>query len=518
MAAEEDYIGQLLKMLVDGDLGIDWATNEDTEEIQLFRALRHSNKPILEAQVGWPSQRPYKIDPLPKRVSLAFADFLFSVSPVVTPKEESDREALTLLLSESRFMPKLRTGADICVSEREVWWRIYTDPRELLHPILEWRSRSDVVPLMAGDKVLAVAFIDEYLGRTEDEEDYRHLEVHQAGRVAHYLFESAGEGIGTRVQLGAHPYTANIQEEWVHDLPMLAGRVKNGEEASSVYSGLQDLYLDLNEAHTIDAENFRLAGKKRAVMPRKYQSQSGDADAGEEIFWVEDDFSELEGDQGPFKILEYQYEGASSIARKEDITNTIVTRSGLARQLVDANSSEGLAQTGTAARVRLLPTIATIEGQAQEWMFTLPHIISLLQQVDALPEGSLGFGRQWKDPTLKPGVKLSSPLPVDEAEEAQRHQTLINAELESIETAIEELRPTWSRERRILEVKRILANRSGYALDDDGQVISIEEVAPGKEGAEETDVQQGEEEEEAPESATQPTPPRQQGEVNEATP
>ena len=474
-----EHIDELILRLEAKDIKLTWWTEPLTKELVTFRALRNSDKAQLMSLSGWKAGRPYKTDPLPKRISLAYADFLFNVPPIITPSDESNREAQKDLLKESKFNSKLRTAADICVSEREVWWRIYTDPNESLYPIIKWHSRTEVVALMAGERVLAVGFQTIYYGVKEDDPKYRHFEFHENGQVVNKLYrtEAKSDELGNEVPLTDHPMTRNITEVWAHDLEMLAGRVTNEDDARSVYDGLEDLFFDLNEAHTVDAENFRLAGKKRAVMPRKYQDQSGAADHGEEIFWTEDDFSELEGDEGPFKVLEYTYDGTSSIARKEDLANTLITRSGLARQLVDSSSnSEGLAQTGTALRTRLLPTIASVAGKAIVWVAEIPRILRQLQIVDSLPEGQFGGGHQWKDPELEPSVVLSSPLPIDTTEEAERHQTLISSELESIETAIEELRPMWSRERRTLEVLRILANRKGYSLDDDGNPIVLEGV------------------------------------------
>lgn len=472
-----ENIDELIARLEAKDIKLTWWADPLTKELQTFRALRNSDKAQLMALSGWKTSRPYKTDPLPKRISLAYADFLFNVPPVITPADESNRESQKELLRESKFNSKLRTAADICVSEREVWWRIYTDPSESLFPIIKWHSRTEVVAMMAGERVLAVGFQTIYHGIKEDEPKYRHFEFHEDGQVVNklYVTEAKSDELGNEVSLTDHVMTANIEEVWSHGLEMLAGRITNEDDARSVYDGLEDLFFDLNEAHTIDAENFRLAGKKRAIMPRKYQDQSGDLDSGEEIFWTEDDFSELEGDQGPFKVLEYTYDGASSIARKEDLANTLITRSGLARQLVDSSSnSEGLAQTGTALRTRLLPTIASVAGKAIVWVGEIPKILQRMQIVDSLPEGQFGGGHKWKDPDLLPSVALSSPLPIDTTEEAERHQTLISSELESIETAIEELRPMWSRERRTLEVLRILANRKGYSLDDDGNPIVLQ--------------------------------------------
>jgi hypothetical protein len=258
---------------------------------------------------------------------------------------------------------------------------------------------------------------------------------------------------------------------------MLAGRLINHvprtrKIGKSDYDGVEDLLFDLDEAHSVDAENFKLAGKKRAVMPRRYQNQAGEAETSEEIFWVEEGVdSEMEGEQGPFKILEYSYDADSSIKRKEDLERTIITRVGLVRQFIDTSTSDGWAQSGTALRVRLIPTALAAHGKAREWDEMLPKALCLMQQVDALDEGHGGFGRMWQDPAGIPAITRASVLPEDPQDKAARHQTLIANELESIETAVEDLHPDWSPERRVLEIRRILANREGFGLDEDGNPI-----------------------------------------------
>lgn len=474
----EDYTAELLTMLQGGQIKLSWGSNPETSDLKKWKAFRNSDKPALTAMhPSWTQGRPYKVDPLPKRISLAFADFLFNEPPIFTPSDETNRPMQIDLLRETRYTKKLRTAADICVSEREVWYRIYTDITESQWPIIEWHSRAEVFPLMAGRKVLAAAFYTQYEQRVGDQTVvWQHFEFHQEGQVRNLLFKADGKDsdkVGTPASLTDYAATANLVDQWDHGLPILCGQVTNEEFAESVYAGVEDFFLDLNEAHTVDAENFRLAGKKRAVMPKKLADQAGDLDAGEEIFWSEDSWDELGGDQGPIKILEYSYDGSSSIARKDDLERKALTRVGLAQQLVDANANEGLAQTGTALRTRLLPTTAALKGKSGEWLDHVPDSLRKLQLVDNLPPGSHGFGRSWVNPYIPPAVVMSSPLPVDATEEANRHQVLLNAELESIETAVEEMHPTWADTRKTLEIQRILANRAGYALDQEGKPIVV---------------------------------------------
>jgi hypothetical protein len=237
--------------------------------------------------------------------------------------------------------------------------------------------------------------------------------------------------LGKQQPLTSNPYTADLEEDWEHGLDMLAGRMVNNvprtrKIGKSDYHGVEDLLFDLDEAHSVDAENFRLAGKKRAVMPRKYQNQAGDAEISEEIFWVEEGVdSEMEGEQGPFKILEYSYDATSSINRKDDLERTIVTRVGLMKQFVSPDTSEGWAQSGAARRVGLIPTALAAHGKAREWDELLPKALCLMQQVDALDEGRGGFARSWQDAQGLPSITRASVMPEDPQDQASRHQTLI---------------------------------------------------------------------------------------------
>lgn len=471
-----DPIEYLLERLQNQTMVFNTGVDPELNNIRKWRAFRSGDKAYLRSlHPRWNANRPYKLDPLPKRMSKAFSDFLFNVSPLFTPADDGDRQNLVNLLRESVFVPKMRTGSDTCVSESEVWWRVYTDPTQSLYPIIEWHSRLEVRPLIYGTRVLAVAFVTDLGQLVPEGPHYQHLEIHAEKQVLNLLFRTSdATQLGDMISLSEHPLTENIQEVWNHDLPMLAGRVRNGEEHVSIYDQLEDLLLDLNEAHVVDSENFRLAGKKRAMIPKKYQDQAGNLDSGEEIFWTEDEWDEMESQKDAIKVMEYSYDSDASVSRKDDLERIILTRAGLVKQLVDSNANEGLAQTGTALRTRLLPGVAAIEGIEQEWQGEVPYILSLMIRVDALPESQGGWGREWKDALTPPAVEIAPPLPVDDTEEATRHSVLVTSNLESVEAAVHEMHQDWTVEQRLLEVRRILANANGYALDDQGRVVTAD--------------------------------------------
>ena len=487
-------IDQLRKKIEDGQIRLNWGEMAITRDLRKWIALREGDRDALRRLVNWDADRAYKHDPLAHKISKAFADFLYGENPEITATATEDNDLLSNIVRENDLVNELHRGVEVFSSEGEVWWRIYTDPDQAEVPLLEWHSRTVVQPLWRGRKLAAVAFI--YDVERQDDKVVRYIQYHEDGRVVNALYENSRPEqnsdpapedvpawdqwvVGTPLDLQQNSYTKGLEEEWDHDQGMLAGRLINNAPKTrklgkSDYDGVEDLLLDLNEAHTIDAENFRLAGKKRAVMDKKYRDQAGNASGGEEILWADEDTDEMEEGKQVFKILEYSYNGSESVARKEDLERTILTRVGIARQFVDANSAEGFAPSGTALRVRLIPTTLAATGKAREFDDRVPRIIRLMQRVDALEEGKGGFGRTWKNSDGLPSVKRSSILPEDDTESAQRHQTLMTSELESVEQAILEMHPDWSVEQRLLEVKRIIANRQGFALDDDGKPIVVE--------------------------------------------
>jgi len=498
---------ELLKAQLEGESQhFAWAYNPITSDLAKWIAFRENNRSYLRSihPGGWKSDRIYRHDPMASKISNAFADFLYGEDPAYKPFNLEDSELLKNLVESNEFTTEIHQGVRIFSSEGEVWYRIYTDPDQKDYPLIEWHSRTTVYPYWRGRTFTAVAFVYE-VERTE-REVWRYVQYHEDERAENALYKTSAvirggavnrqgstaepeldvmqlQKLGKQMPLNSKPYTKDLEDDWEHGLKILAGRYVNNvprtrKIGKSDYDGVEDLLFDLNEAHSVDAENFKLAGKKRAVMPRRYQNQAGQADVSEEIFWVEEGADEMEPEQGPFKILEYSYDADASIKRKEDLERTITTRVGLVRQFVDSGATDGWAQSGTALRTRLLPTALAAHGKAREWDELLPKTLCLMQQVDALDEGHGGFGRSWKEPQGIPTVARASVMPEDPSDKATRHQTLIANELESIETAVDDLHPDWSPERKVLEVKRILANRAGFGLDEDGNEIRATATSP----------------------------------------
>lgn len=462
------------------------------KHLRTWRAIRESDRAKIKVIQGWPlTGRELHIDPLAERIAEAWATYLYGTNPTFEAPNESDQEALEALVEASELPSELFRGVDICASEGETWWRAYVDLRAADYPLLEFRTRDDVVPLWQGRKLLAVAVVDcleEGGGRGSNQHTvWRHLEVHTDGRLENVLYRGTKETLGVLRPLTDHPETRDLIDVWQHDLPgKLAGRLpyKLGRDprlGRSAFHSSRDYLLTLNEAATIGAENLRLTAKRRVVVPAgsvtpraRPQGLGGDLidrgdghlvpasgewagfDAGEDVLIADPLDREMGRESQPFKVLEYSFDADALIAYQRFLAESALTRGGLTPEWlgIPTEISWGTAATGTALRMRLVPT--TMAGQiiARPWDTQVPRIMATLALLDQLPSARGGFGRPWTDVT-PPSVERHDAIPPDPTEDDARHNANVAAKTESRYEAIRARHPDWDDKQITVELDRI---------------------------------------------------------------
>lgn len=383
-----------------------------------------------------------------------------------------DQDRLNDIVEANELPAELHYAEVISSSEGEVWWRIYVDRGQSNYPIIEWHSRSHVRPLYRGRKLIAAAFVSEIHRETVEDQwtVWRYIEIHAEGVVRNLLYYGTITSLGAERPLSERPETAGLESEWEHELGMLCGRVYNklGRDRRvgiSDYQNVEELLFSLNEAMTIGHENMRLTAKKRIAVPREAIGESGTFDASEDVIVMDEPLDDQLGVKtggGKFAVLEYSFEATALIEWKLDLIATILSRVGIVAEFASAGggvrSSGGggvAALSGTALRMRLIPTTLSTKGKARPWDSTLPRILMLAQQIDALPEEQGGFGRSWNYPADPPAVERGEPLPTDESEETQRHVTAVSGQVESRKTAISEMHPAWDEDQVQEELDQI---------------------------------------------------------------
>lgn len=433
------------------------------ERLSLWRAFREGNRDRLAKEVEWKADRPYLLDPLAERIPETWADLLFGDDPKVTTETESDQELLDTLVEENDLPSALQEAEEVCASEGEVWWRVYKDATILEVPTIEWHSRLDVVPLWIGRKLGAVAFVSEvYREETPDGKQgdiiWRYVAIHEEGVMLNLLYKGDCDSLGAEKALTERVETEDLLAVWDHGLPsILAGRVVNKRAprngSRSVYHGIRDYLLALNENLTIGQENVRLTGKKRAVVTPDMLDENGNFPSDTDV-WIR---QHTDGDpdrpgEGLIQV-EWEFDAGNLKLWIDHLEEQAVTRSRIAPQLIGKATENAL--TGPALRARLFDTVLATVGKGRFWDDELPQALQAAQMVDALDESKGGFGHPWSDPFERPSVERSDALPVDEADEVQRIAQEISIEILSRKTAIEQRHPDWSAEQVDEELDRI---------------------------------------------------------------
>jgi hypothetical protein len=476
-------------------VGADWPLKGEQHlhrYLNTYRALYEHDHEALARIRSWDTRRQYRVDPLPELIADAWAHYLFGEEPTVRPANDTDAGLLDELLTVNSFASELERAAGLAVAEGEIWSRIFVDMTVAPHPLLDWVSRRNIIPLWIGPRLAAAAVVTE-LARPDSAPRsavYRHLEVHAPGVVVNALLVGRADKLGDRRPLTDHPETAELDETWQHGLPgMLVKRIPNRVRGTraigrSDFHGILDYLLDLNEAAAIGAHNMRLTARQRAVISNSIaQAHAGingglpnqnvdevdrsipraRFDASEEVFVTDPLDSELGKAGDPLRILEYSFDAQALIEWKRDLVESALTRVGLAPQYVGTQSSDGYAISGTALRLRLIPTDATGRAKARYWDDALPGILATMAQLDGAPVDAGAFGRQWSDAVTEPVVERRPGLPADQVEEAQRHNTLVAGGLESVRTAVRALHPEWDDARVDEEVQLIREDRAAAA-------------------------------------------------------
>lgn len=481
--------------------------------ISEWRAFRTSDAAYLKQRAQWDQGdyrgRRYIVDPLAERIPEAFADLIYGSEPLFeAPKREEpvdqplaapdetrdvdgpDQELLDDLVDENDLPSDLQEAVKMCVAEGEVYARIYVDRDAFEHPVIEWHSRLDTVPLFRGKKLLACAFISEVSSlapdapvqmvsddadptgtrwwaegvRTVTQGDdtvYRYVEIQTGGLVRNLLFRGDRGKLGTRVPLTDLPQFADLRDEWPHNLEiqtrageavplMLAFRFTNGGHVTRVgrsqYAGVRDLLYELNRNASVGSRNVDLTMHKRITINEMYANPAAALDDDEgtsrtprvqlpDAFLVGSNPDEMAEGKVPMGVLEFSDSWSTALIEWDLHTvRKVLTRARVAPQLVGIDM-EG-AESGPALERRLIDSLLAADGKARVWDSQVPLLVRACQMVDALPEEQGGCGHDWDSPDEPPEVKRGSALPDDEEAAAIRVAALRGAEVISRRTAI----------------------------------------------------------------------------------
>jgi hypothetical protein len=468
------------------------------KDLYLYAALREADSDYLKPE-GWKDGRQYIVDPLGQRIPEVWADMIFGEDPDFS---HADQTNLDELVSDNDVPSELQSASAMVSSEGEAWWRVYVDKDLMDRPILDWHSRTTVVPHFKGRRLVAVAFISVIQdGNTA----WRYVEVHAETVVVNRLYKlpasqpaadetdrpnvtqhtAPGKAFGEEVPLTDREETADIEPEWNHGLAtLLCGRVINKKGRThklgvSDFRGVKDMLLALNEAATIGHENMRLTAKKRVevdatvLAPTTIATPNGNQltlaapefDAAESVF-VRDNLDETLGSDSstPFRVLEYSFDAAALTAWYLHLEDLILTRTRVAPQLVGRHTEQ--AQSAPALRARLIDSHLAANGKGRFWDDEMPNSFRALMLVDQLSTEQGGFGRPYTKIDEAVMIKRTDPIPEDEETKTRTDSQQISGGLASRKTVIKRRNPDWDDARIEQEIADIERDQFGPPAEE----------------------------------------------------
>jgi hypothetical protein len=468
--------------------------------LNLYSAFAEGNKTLIHqaARTGKSLER-YRLDGLAESIVDAWAAYLFGESTQVKPSNEGDAARLERLLGRN-YASDLEMAARMSSAEGEVWGRVVMDPIIVGRPRLTWHSRRDVFPYYVNGELRAAATVVHLKKKSpQDQSVWRLFECHAEGIVINKLFKGQTGKLGVEVPLEAHPALAQVTERWNFGRPSMLLRRIPARISSDKTLGVSDIgrvidqLFDLNAAMTAGASNMRLSARQRAVVQSSIlqpaetigldlnslgtgqQPPKAKFDPDEEIMVADPLNSELGGSTGdPYKLIDAQFDAQPLILWHRYLALTAINRVGLTAQYVGLTDPEaGYAISGTAMRMRFIPQTKSGNARGRYWHDELPRLILAMAQVDSLPVENMGGGIPWADTVEPPTIVLGEGMPVDEVEQASISQMLRGVGLESIETGLRRLHPTWTDEQIGEEVDAIRKDEAAKMPGGIGSMIGV---------------------------------------------
>jgi hypothetical protein len=280
-------------------------------------------------------------------------------------------------------------------------------------------------------KVTAYVFFAEF---KEGEKSYVKLTIHEPGSITHKVFWLKDGKLNAEVPLSEFPAFASYQvdEEGkqypfgkVDNAPMLVVRVDNALSSDRRYGrsdytpSVHSLIEALDRAFAFRFETLAKFNRPIPVVPET--AAPFDHALQRRVFKTENAIITKEGDP-PSSYLTWAADLASVEREIDQLMVQLLIKLKLSPVLLDGQG-EGHAESGTALRIRLIPTLSKVRKFATALKVAIPQVQSLKSKLDAALgiEGSQAY--EPEDVT----VHMQDGIPDDPMERAQIRLTKAQA-------------------------------------------------------------------------------------------
>jgi A118 family predicted phage portal protein len=230
--------------------------------------------------------------PLAGDIASTSADLLYTEPPAFTVVEDligAERTQGRLdKIVDNGMIPALLESAEVASAMGGVYLRLTVDPDMANTPLFDVIPPESAVPMFRSGRLQAVIFWRK-VGQIENSV-FRHLELHEVGRVWHGLYQGSDEALGERIDLRAMEETSQyfdivgeagfvetfsdgLTAEYIPN--MRPNRVMKGSPfGRSDYQGIEATMDALDEVWSSLMRDVRL-GKSRLIVPESYLESNG---------------------------------------------------------------------------------------------------------------------------------------------------------------------------------------------------------------------------------------------------
>lgn len=330
------------------------------------------------------------------------------------------------LLDKVALWPRLLEGAEVCSAVGGVYLRPAWDREIADHPLSQVVEQDRAIPDFRWGRLVAVTFWEEVA--REGKDVWRHLERHEPGVILHGLYRGTPTLLGDKVALAAHPATRHLDDTVVlpqgMPRPLLVSYVPNVlpnrrhrrlAVGRSDYAGVEPQLDSLDEVWTSWMRDIRL-GQARVVVPNEFLTPAGTRpgdgktlDLDKELF-TGLEIAEVETLTDPIKLIQPDLRVEAHAATVVALVKSIVSAAGYSPQTFGLDI-EGMAESGTALRIREKKTLHTTNRKRGYWKGAVEEHVENLAALNAALFGGPAMPRpllDWPDLTDDPESRANT--------------------------------------------------------------------------------------------------------------
>ena len=438
----------------------------------------------------WARQQPGQITrgryhiPIAADMSATSADQLFSDEPNLLipeahlPKAKSGAKQiqtrLDQIIDESGILTKFHEAAEVSSALGGVFLQAHWDQEIKKMPMLQVIHPDSAIPAFQwGDlsEVIFWRFVED-----DGRNVWRHLELHQPGRIVHGLYKGDPQHLGVRAKLtdmAATSIFATVADptgvistglpglDCVYVPNMRPNRRPRGSDLGrSDYQNVESLMDALDETGTSWMRDIRL-GKSRIFAPEEFVQSQGKGKGAN--FDVEREVYELlkmtpQGAQAVITPNQFAIRVKEHSDTCDALIERIVATAGYSGSTFGLRGAATVERTATEVEAREHRTLVTRGKKIRYWSRAISDILEVMLQVDKLVFNPKGPG------SLRPRADFPQTIHDSTKDTAQAILFLDQARAISDQTKIEMAHPDWDPDEVQGELTRILAERAAQAL------------------------------------------------------